>query len=167
MFVYVLFEKLQPGSRERVHLGGLDAKHLRRVIISMYARYGRLTLGELEALASLGTTGLLTFNDARVAGHEAFDAECVLVLGVDLDEGAGDGETESLGLTFVTATVKVDLDVILLGCFESAEGLLHDILKDGRGEVNIERTFVDGDLTVSFFNDHASYGCFTAANCIN
>ena len=34
-----------------------------------------LTLGELEALAGLGLTGLLTFNDARVAGHEAFGAE--------------------------------------------------------------------------------------------
>ena len=126
-----------------------------------------LTLGELEALTSLGLTGFLTLDSTGVAGHEAIGAEYSLVVGIDLDESAGDGETESLGLTFVTATVKVDLDVILLGCFESAEGLLHDILKDGRGEVNIEGTFVDGDLTVSFFNDHASYGCFTAANCIN
>ena len=54
-----------------------------------------LTLGELEALAGLGLTGLLTFNDARVAGHEAFGAEGGLVLGVDFHESAGDGETEA------------------------------------------------------------------------
>lgn len=135
--------------------------------IRLCKRVTILTLGELETLACFGTTGLLALYDARVAGHEAFGTERALVLGVDLHEGAGDGETESLGLTFVTAAVEVDFDVILLGLLECQEGLLYDVLKDGRGEVHIEGAFVDGDLTVSFFNDHASYGCFTAANCIN
>ena len=40
-----------------------------------------LTLGELEALACLGLTGLLTLYRTRVAGHEAFCTECGLVLG--------------------------------------------------------------------------------------
>ena len=34
-----------------------------------------LTLAELEALASLGATWLLTLDDTRVAGEEAFGTE--------------------------------------------------------------------------------------------
>ena len=92
--------------------------------IRLCKRVTILTLGELETLACFGTTGLLALYDARVAGHEAFGTERALVLGVDLHEGAGDGETESLGLTFVTAAVEVDFDVILLGLLECQEGLL-------------------------------------------
>ena len=72
----------------------------------------------------------------------------MLVFGVDLDECAGDSETKSFCLSLVATSVKIYLDVVFLGCFESEQGLLNDILKDGRGEVNIEGTFVDGDLTV-------------------
>ena len=72
-----------------------------------------LTLGELEALAGLGLTGLLTLYGTRVASHEAFHAKCMLVLGVDFYKSAGDGKTKCLGLTLVAATVKVYVDVIL------------------------------------------------------
>ena len=72
-----------------------------------------LTLGELEALACLGLTGFLTLYRTRVAGHEAFCTECGLVLGVNLYKSAGDSQTECLCLSFVTAAVEVDLDVIL------------------------------------------------------
>ena len=126
-----------------------------------------LTLGELEALAGLGLTGLLTFNDARVAGHEAFGAECGLVLGINLDEGAGDCETESLGLTFVATAVEIDVDVIFLYSVKSREGLFYDILKDGRGEVYVQGALVDGDCAIAFLEDHTGHGGFTAANCIN
>ena len=135
--------------------------------IRLCKRVTILTLGELEALAGFGTTGLLALYDARVAGHEAFGTERALVLGVDLHEGAGDGETESLGLTFVTAAVEVDFDVILLGLLECQEGLLYDVLKDGRGEVYFEGTLVDGDLSVAFLHDYACYGGLAAAYCIN
>ncbi len=57
-------------------------------------------------------------------------AESRLVLGVDLDESAGDSQTKSLGLSFVTAAVEVDLDVILLGLVEGEQGLLYDVLED-------------------------------------
>ncbi len=126
-----------------------------------------LTLGELEALASLGLTGLLAFYCTRVAGHETVLAEHRLVLGVDLYQCAGDSQTKGFGLTLVTAAVEVDVDVILLGYVERAQGLLYDILKNRRGEVNGERAFVDGDGTRPFLYDHACYCGLTAAYCIN
>ena len=167
MFVGCLrsFDKLQPGSRERVHLDGLDTKHLRR------KRKNILTLRELEAFACFGTTGFLTFNNTRVTGHEAFDAECVLVFGIDLDESTGDGETESLGLAFVTAAVDVDSDVVLLNAIQGFEGLEYDVLEDGGGEVLVEGTTVvvagDCDGAVAFLDNNAGDGGLTAAYCIN
>ena len=71
-----------------------------------------LTLGELEALACFGTARLLAFYDARVACHEAFHAECMLVLGVDFHEGAGDCEAEGLSLSYFSVTSRVER-----GCF--------------------------------------------------
>ena len=88
-----------------------------------------LTLGELEALTSFGLTGLLTFNGARVAGHEAFNAQSVLVFGVNLNESASDSQTESFGLSFVTAAVEVHLDVVLTVGIEGVKRLFYDILK--------------------------------------
>jgi len=131
----------------------------------------RLTLGELEAFAGLGLTGLLTFNDTRVAGHEAFCAKGGLVLGVDFHQSAGDGETEGLGLAFVTSAVDVDSDVIFLNAVKCLQGLKHDILEDGGGEVFVEGTTVvvaiDGDCAVAFLDNNAGDGGFTAAYCIN
>ena len=126
-----------------------------------------LTLGELEALASFGLTGLFAFYNARVAGHEAFCAKCGLVLGVDFHESAGDSKAKSFCLAFVATAIEIDLNVVFFSDIKSHEGLLNDILKDGRGEVNFQGALVDDDLTVTFFNDYARYGCFTAANCIN
>ena len=94
-------------------------------------------------------------------------AEHALVLGVDLDECAGDGETESLGLAFVAAAVKVHVDVVLFGDVECGEGLLNDILKNRRGEVNSEGALVDSDVAVACLDDDAGYGGLPAAYCIN
>ena len=85
-----------------------------------------------------GLAGFLAFHNAGVAGHEAFGAESRLVFGVDLHQSAGDGETESLGLTFVTAAVDVDRDVVFVGAVKSLEGLEHDVLENRRGEVLVE-----------------------------
>ena len=130
----------------------------------------RLTLGELEALACLGTTGLLALHGAGVAGHEAFGAEGLLVVGVDFDKGAGDGEAESLGLSLVAATVDVDVYVVLLNAVEGLERLLDDVSEDRRGEVNLQGALVvvagNVDNAGAFLNDNAGYGGFAAAYCI-
>ena len=89
-----------------------------------------LTFRELEAFACFGLTGLFAFYGARVAGHEAMLAQDRLVVGVDFHQCAGDSEAESLGLAFVAAAVEVDTDVILLGNFEQAQGLLYDELEN-------------------------------------
>ena len=73
-----------------------------------------------------------------------------LVVGIDFYQCAGDSQTQSLGLTFVAATVEIDTDVILLVDVESRKRLTHDVLKDGRGEIYIKRTMVDDDLSVAF-----------------
>ena len=125
-----------------------------------------LAFGELEALAGLGLAGFLTFNGTRVAGHEAMLAEGRLVFGIDFDKSASDAETESFCLSFVAAAVEIDMDIVFVGNFKSVERLLNDILKNRRGEVYVEGTLIDGDGTVSFFEDYASYCCFTTANCI-
>ena len=134
---------------------------------SLLALKKRLTLGELEALACFWTTWLFAFYNAWVAGHEAFCAECFLILWVDLDESAGDSETECLCLSFVAASVKVYADVVFFFCLKGFEGLLYDVLEDGGGEVLVKRAMVDSDFAVAFGKDHAGDGCFTAAYCIN
>ncbi len=71
-----------------------------------------LTFRELEAFACFGLARFLTFNGARVAGHEAVFAENSLVVGIDSHESAGDAETDGFGLSFVAAAIKIDLDVV-------------------------------------------------------
>ena len=127
----------------------------------------RLTLRELEAFASLGLTGFLTLYGARVAGHEALCTESGLILGIDFHESAGDGETESLGLAFVTAAVDVSVDIVLLSTLKSVEGLLNDVLKNRRGEIDVKGTLVDNNVTVALSEINSGYGCLTAANCIH
>ena len=73
-----------------VGLADLDAKRFFRV--SKLAD-GRLTFAELEATACLGATGLFAFHLSGIASHESFCAECLFVVGVDLDECAGNGQT--------------------------------------------------------------------------
>ena len=82
LFTFCYF--IEPRGRERVHRQGLDTKHEINKLAVSIIRLNRLTLRELEALASLGTSGFLTLNDTGVAGDEAFDAEGVLVFGVNL-----------------------------------------------------------------------------------
>ena len=122
-----------------------------------------LTFAELEALACFGTSGFLTFNSARVAGHESMLAQNGLVVGVHFDQGAGNCETQSFGLSFETAAVEVDVDVVFFGAVEHGERLLNDELKNRRGEIHFEGATVDGDLSVAFFEDYTGHGGFAAA----
>ena len=61
--------------RMAVALGSLDTKREITSLRPPEPESGILTLAELEALASLGATGLLTLDDTRVAGEEAFGTE--------------------------------------------------------------------------------------------
>ena len=126
-----------------------------------------LTFRELEAFACLGLTWFLTLYGARVAGHEALGAESRLVLRIDLHKRTCDSEAERLGLTFVAAPIYMGVDVIFLSSLESAERLLHNILKDRRGEIDVDRTLVDNDITAALGEVDSGYGCLAAANCIN
>lgn len=121
-----------------------------------------LTFRELEAFASLWTTRFLTLNGTRVASHETMFAEQSLVFGVNSDESASDTETKSFGLAFVAATVESDNDVVFFGYVEGCEGLLNDILQNRGREVYVEGAVIDGDCTVTFFEDYASHSGFTA-----
>ncbi len=58
-----------------VALGSLDTKREITSLRPPEPESGILTLAELEALASLGATWLLTLDDTRVAGEEAFCTE--------------------------------------------------------------------------------------------
>ncbi len=126
-----------------------------------------LTLAELEATACLWLTWLLTFYYAGITCEESGLAESRLGLGVNLDECTCDGETECLSLALVATTLKVYLDVVLLGNSDFVEGLLNDVLKDRRWEVDLKVFLVDGDVTSTGGNIYAGNGGFTTANCID
>ena len=123
----------------------------------------RSAFAELEATTGLGLTGLLALHGTRVAGHETFGAEGLLVLGIDLHECAGNGQTESLALSGEAATVNVHLDVVLLCGVEQRERLLHHELQDRAGEVGLKGFLVDGNITSALCYINAGNGALTAS----
>ena len=126
-----------------------------------------LTFGELEAFAGFGLTGFLTLYGTRVASHEAFSTKSGLVFSINLYESTRNGETECLSLPLITATVDMSIDIVFVGNFKSIEGLLNDILKNRRGEIDVNGTLVDNNVTVALCEINSGYGCLTAANCIH
>ena len=106
-----------------ISVKSLNSKHLTLI--------KKLTLTELEATACLGLTGLFALYLAAVAGEEALHLECLLVLGVHLDECAGDSHAQSLALAGEATTVEVHLDVVLSFASEHHQRLLNHILEDG------------------------------------
>lgn len=147
----------------------MPAPVVEQVYSRIYIMYitGGLTLAELESLAGLGLAGFLALYGTWVACHEAFLAQCALVLGVDFDEGTCDSEAQSLGLSLVAATLEVDGDVILFNCLQGVERLLNDELEDRVGEVLGERALVNFDFAVAFVYINACDSCFAATYCIN
>lgn len=113
--------------------------------ILLYTAWTRSTLAELEAFASFGLTGFLALHGTGVASHEALCAQSRLVFGVNLNQRTGDSQTQSFGLTFITAAAEIYLNIIVAVHLEGIQGLLDDVLKDGRGEVNVESALVDCD----------------------
>ena len=58
-------------------------------------------------------------------------------------------------------------DVILVGYVQGVERLKYDVLKDGRGEIHVERAFVDDYVAVTFREINASDSGLTTADSID
>ena len=109
-------------------------------------RKGELTLGELEAFAGAGATGLLTFLLPGVAGHHAGGLEGGAKFCIEEHEGAGDAVTKSTGLADVSATRDIGDDVEV-SLFAGDDERLHCEAAHGfGGEIIFESAFVDGDF---------------------
>ena len=80
--------------------------------------------------ACFGLTGFLALHLTCIARHEAFRLQSRFVFGVNLYEGAGYGKTKSLGLTFETAAVEVDFNVVFFSNIQFCKRLLNYILKN-------------------------------------
>ena len=107
-------------------------------------------LGELEALAGTGLTGLFAFLHARVAGEETERLDDLAVFGVDLGEAAGDRVTDRNGLGVDAATFDDHVDVVLVGQRGRLEGGEDRVLEFDRGKVVFEGARIDGDLAGAF-----------------
>lgn len=81
-----------------------------------------LTLGELEALAGAGLTGLLTLASARVTLHVTLFLKIRAKLAVEFLKGTGNTEAGGSGLTIEAAAVSFDGDINLLGHIDGLKG---------------------------------------------
>jgi len=125
-----------------------------------------LTLAELEVTTCLRLSRLLTLNLTCIACEEALCLESLLVLGINLNECAGNGKTQSLALACEAATVESSLDVVLAFCFEQLKGLLDNILKDCRWEVFLQFHLIYNNLAGSLCEVNTSYRALAASNCV-
>ena len=96
-----------------------------------------LTLAELEALAGLGTTRLLSFNHTRIAGQKPLSLESGTVRGVDFAQGTGDAQTKSLGLTPYTTAVQIGFHVKLIQRACYLKSLIGNILQHTRRKIGL------------------------------
>src|SRR5829696_9635713 len=97
-----------------------------------------LALRELEAAAGLLPTVLLTLDDTRIAGQEAFLLERAAKLRLIVGQRLGEAVTDRTGLAGETATVNVDGDVVLAFALGDLERLRQDHAEHGAGEVHLD-----------------------------
>ena len=126
-----------------------------------------LTLAELEALACLRTSRLLTLYNACVASQESVVFQVLLVFCVHLDEGACDSETQSLALACEAAAVEVCLDVIFLCSLEQQQWLFYHVLQDCRGEIYADVFLVYRDFAGALSEIDTCHSTLATAYCIN
>lgn len=110
----------------------------------------RLTLGELEASASAGTTGLFAFLHPRVAGEETFRLDQLAVRGIEESERAGNRMTDRDSLCVLTAALDDGFHVELIDHVKGLEGRDHGVLEVDRWKVFFERKTVDSHFSGSF-----------------
>jgi hypothetical protein len=83
-----------------------------------------LALGELEAFAGAGLTGLFTLFHAAVTGEAAVGFEQVAVFAVGFNQSAGNAVAQGTGLTGDTAAVEAGVNIELVFGVHKFEGLL-------------------------------------------
>ena len=88
-------------------------------------------LGELEALAGTGATGLFALLHARIAGQKAFLLERQAERCIDFEKGAAKGEAESTGLTIDAATGGFHQDIIAVNRIRDFQRTEDLVLKRG------------------------------------
>ena len=111
---------------------------------------GGSALGELEALAGTGLTGLFAFLHARVAGEETERLDNLAVFGIDLGEAARNRVTDRNGLCVDATTFDDHIDVIFVGQRGRLKGGENRVLEFDRGKVVFEGARVDDDLAAAF-----------------
>jgi len=77
-------------------------------------RPGRLTLGELEALAGAGLAGLLALSGTRVTAEKAFGFQGGTEFGVVKNQGAGNRKLDGVGLAVHATSTGDRFDVKLV-----------------------------------------------------
>ena len=124
-----------------------------------------LTLGELEAFAGAGTTGLLTFLLTGVARHHAGGFESGAKFCIEEHEGTGDTVTKSTGLTDVSAARDIGDDVEVSLFARDDERLDCEAAHGFGGEIIFKGTFVDGDFASPRNETDTRTGGLASADC--
>ena len=128
-----------------------------------FLKSGRLTLGELEALAGSGLTSLFAFLHPWVTGKETKRLDGLAVFWIHLGKGAGDRVADRNGLSLLATAFDDDVQVKLVGKSNCLERREHRVLKLDRRKVFLEGASIDGDLAGAFGHPDAGDCGFAAA----
>ena len=118
----------------------------------------KLTLRELEVLASLLATELLAFDSTRVTRHQSFLLESGLVFRVVRNERASDSQADGTHLAGNSATVGVDFDIPFACVVENGKRKVRDHVLDIGMEIFLEIATIDGALAGTRLQDNCSDG---------
>lgn len=120
--------------------------------------FRKLTLRELEVLASLLATELFAFDGAGVARHQSFLLQGGLVFGVVRNERAGNAQTHGSHLAGDSAAVGVDFDVPFFRVVENGERQIGDHVLNIGMEIFLEIATIDCTLAGTRLQDNCSDG---------
>jgi hypothetical protein len=123
----------------------------------------RLTLGELEALAGTGLTGLFAFLHAGIASQETKWFDDLAVFRVHLCERARDRVTDRNRLGVGAATSDDDFEVELVHQRSRLKRREDGVLKFDGGKILFEGAIIDDDLAGAFGHPDAGDSGFAAA----
>lgn len=125
----------------------------------------KLTLGELEPLASALLTVLLALMLARVTGQKACRLQLAAQLRIELDQSARDAEPGCSRLAGDTAAIGQDQNIEAVRHFGEQQGLAN--VGAGRfvRKVIVKWPVVDRDLAFTGTQEHTRGGGFAAAGC--
>ena len=78
---------------------------------------------------------LLALHHTRIARGQTFGLQRRLPFWIDFDQRFRHRQTNGFSLTSDSASVHIDIDVVLTLCFSDCKRLVHFILKDASGEI--------------------------------